>query len=244
MLKKLGDYLILMGQTFRRPDKMPVFRKQLMNEFYNLGVSSFGIVSILSVFVGAVAAILVSYNTDNPLLPQKLVGFATRQMVILEFSPTIICIILAGKLGSQITSELGTMRVTQQIDALQVMGVHTANYLIFPKIVACVLFIPVLIVFSSFLGIIGGWVACVLIDVVPPIEYIKGLRFDFVPFEVFFCMLKSVVFAFIISSVSSFIGYNVKGGSVEVGLASTQGVVYSSIFIIVFDLILTQMLLT
>ena len=145
MLKKLGDYLILMSQVFRKPDKSLIFKKRLLHEFYNLGFTSIGIVLILSVFVGAVATILVAYNTDNPLLPEKLIGFSARQMIILEFSPTMISLILAGKLGSQIASELGTMRVTQQIDALKVMGINPANYLILPKIISCLLFIPVLI---------------------------------------------------------------------------------------------------
>lgn len=244
MLTKLGEYLILMSQAFRKPDKLLVFRKQLLHEFYNLGFTSIGIVLILSVFVGAVATILVAYNIDNPLLPEQLVGFTARQMIILEFSPTIISLILAGKLGSQIASELGTMRVTQQIDALQVMGINPANYLILPKIIACLLFIPVLIIFSIVIGIFGGWLACIVADVISPANYVFGLRAWFDPFSITFAMIKTLVFAFLISSISSYIGYNVQGGSVEVGKASTRGVVYSSIFIIVFDLILTQMLLT
>ena len=243
MLKKLGDYLILMAQVFRRPDKALIFRKRLLHEFYNLGFTSIGIVLILSVFVGAVATILVAYNTDNPLLPEKLVGFSARQMIILEFSPTMISLILAGKLGSQIASEIGTMRVTQQIDALRVMGINPANYLILPKIISCLLFIPVLIVFSIVVGILGGWLACVITDVITPTNYVVGLRSWFEPYTITFAMIKTVVFAFLITSIASFVGYTVKGGSVEVGKASTQGVVLSSIAIIVFDLILTQMLL-
>lgn len=243
MLKKLGDYLILMAQVFRRPDKALIFRKRLLHEFYNLGFTSIGIVLILSVFVGAVATILVAYNTDNPLLPEKLVGFSARQMIILEFSPTMISLILAGKLGSQIASEIGTMRVTQQIDALRVMGINPANYLILPKIISCLLFIPVLIVFSIVVGILGGWLACVITDVITPTNYVEGLRSWFEPYTITFAMIKTVVFAFLITSIASFVGYTVKGGSVEVGKASTQGVVLSSIAIIVFDLILTQMLL-
>ncbi len=244
MLKKLGDYIILLTQVFRKPDKGLVFRKQLLNEFYNLGFTSIWIVLILSVFVGAVATILVAYNTDNPLLPEKLIGFSARQMIILEFSPTMISLILAGKLGSQIASELGTMRVTQQIDALKVMGINPANYLILPKIISCLFFIPVLIIFSIVIGILGGWLACVLTKVITPMNYVVGLRAWFEPFSITFAMIKTVVFAFLITSISSFIGYNVKGGSVEVGKASTRAVVISSISIIVFDLILTQMLLT
>lgn len=243
MLKKLGDYLILMTQVFRRPDKMLIFRKRLLHEFYNLGFTSIGIVLILSVFVGAVATILVAFNIDNPLLPEKLVGFSARQMIILEFSPTIISLILAGKLGSQIASEIGTMRVTQQIDALKVMGINPANYLILPKIISCLLFIPVLIIFSIVIGILGGWLACVLTGVITPNNYVLGLRSWFEPYTITFAMIKTVVFAFLITSISSFVGYTVQGGSVEVGKASTRGVVLSSIAIIVFDLILTQMLL-
>ena len=243
MLKKLGDYLILMTQVFRRPDKMLIFRKRLFHEFYNLGFTSIGIVLILSVFVGAVATILVAFNIDNPLLPEKLVGFSARQMIILEFSPTMISLILAGKLGSQIASEIGTMRVTQQIDALKVMGINPANYLILPKIISCLLFIPVLIIFSIVIGILGGWLACVLTGVITPNNYVLGLRSWFDPYTVTFAMIKTVVFAFLITSISSFVGYTVQGSSVEVGKASTRGVVLSSIAIIVFDLLLTQMLL-
>lgn len=244
MLRKLGDYLILISQAFRKPDKALVFRKRLLHEFYNLGFTSIGIVLILSVFVGAVATILVAYNIDSPLIPEKMVGFTARQMIILEFSPTIISLILAGKLGSQIASEIGSMRVTQQIDALQVMGINTANYLILPKIIASLLFIPVLIIFSIVIGILGGWLACIVANVITPTNYVIGLRAWFEPFSVTFAMIKTIVFAFLISSISSYIGYSVKGGSVEVGKASTQAVVISSIAIIIFDLILTQMLLT
>ena len=172
-------------------------------------------------------------------MPEKLVGFSARQMIILEFSPTIISLILAGKLGSQIASEIGTMRVTQQIDALKVMGINPANYLILPKIISCLLFIPVLIIFSIVVGILGGWLACVLTGVITPTNYVVGLRAWFEPYTLTFAMIKTVVFAFLITSISSFVGYTVKGGSVEVGKASTRGVVMSSIAIIVSDLILT-----
>lgn len=244
MLSKIGDYVILMGQALRRPPKFSVFRRQLLREFYSLGVTSFGIVAVLSVFVGAVAVILVAFNMDNQLLPDLMIGFVTRQMVIQEFSPTIICIILAGKLGSQIASELGTMRVTQQIDVLHVMGINAANYLIMSKIIACLLFIPVLIIFSIFLGIYGGYLACDLLNLISTEDYVIGLRSWFDPWTLTFAMIKTLVFSFIISSVSSYCGYTVNGGSVEVGKASTNGVVYSSILIILFDLILTQMLLS
>lgn len=243
MLKMLGEYLILMLETFKRPDKGPVFRRQLMVEFVGLGVDSFGIVVIISVFTGAIVAIQTAYNIDSPLIPLTMVGFTTRQMMILEFSPTIISLILAGKVGSRIASEIGTMRVTEQIDALRVMGVNPANYLILPKITASMLFNPVLIIMSMVVGIWGGWFACVITGLVTSTDFVSGLRGWFEPFTVTYAMIKTVVFAFIISSVSGFLGYSIKGGSVEVGRASTKAVVYSSILIIFFDLILTQLLL-
>lgn len=243
MLKMLGEYIILMFETFKRPDKGPVFRRQLMVEFVGLGVDSFGIVVIISVFTGAIVAIQTAYNIDSPLIPLTMVGFTTRQMMILEFSPTIISLILAGKVGSRIASEIGTMRVTEQIDALRVMGVNPANYLILPKITASMLFNPVLIIMSMVVGIWGGWFACVVTGLVTSTDFVSGLRGWFEPFTVTYAMIKTVVFAFIISSVSGYLGYNIKGGSVEVGRASTKAVVYSSILIIFFDLILTQLLL-
>ncbi len=243
MIKLLGEYLIIMYETFKRPDKGPVFRRQLMIEFAGLGVDSFGIVAIISIFTGAIVAIQTAYNIDTPLIPLTMVGFTTRQMIILEFSPTIISLILAGKVGSRIASEIGTMRVSQQIDALRVMGINPANYLILPKITASMVFNPVLITVSIVLGIAGGWLACIVTGLVTSTDYITGLRSWFEPFTVTYAMIKTVVFAFIIASVSGYLGYNVKGGSVEVGRASTQAVVYSSILIIFFDLILTQLLL-
>jgi phospholipid/cholesterol/gamma-HCH transport system permease protein len=242
-LHDVGEYVALMIQAFRRPDKGRVFRRQLMMDFQALGTDSIGIVAIISVFTGAILAIQTSYNMDSPLLSDKLVGFSVRQMMILEFSPTIVSLILAGKVGSSIASEIGTMRVTEQIDALKVMGINPANYLILPKITASVLYNPVLIIFSIFLGIAGGWVACYITGIIPTPAYVEGLRAWFEPFSVTYALIKTVVFAFIIASVAGFKGYTVKGGSVEVGRASTKAVVISSILIILFDLILTQMLL-
>ncbi len=243
MLKLLGEYLLLMWETFKQPDKYSVFRRQLMIEFIGLGVDSIGIVAIISVFSGAIIAMQTAYNIDSPLIPLTMVGFSTRQMMILEFSPTIISLILAGKVGSRIASEIGTMRVTQQIDALRVMGVNPANYLILPKITASMLFNPLLIVFSMGLGIGGGYIAILITGLVAPVEFIQGVQEWFDPFTVTYAIIKTLVFAMIISSVSGFLGYTLEGGSVEVGKASTKAVVYSSILIIFFDLILTQMLL-
>lgn len=243
MIKLLGEYLILLYEIFKRPDKGPVFRRQLLVEFIGLGVDSIGIVAIISVFTGAIVAIQTASNIDSPLIPLMMVGFTTRQMMVLEFSPTMISLILAGKVGSRIASEIGTMRVTEQIDALGVMGVNPANYLILPKIAVSMLFNPVLIIFSIVLGLWGGWVACVVTGLVATPDYIAGLRGWFDPFTITYAMIKTVVFAFIIASVSGFLGFTVEGGSVEVGRASTKAVVASSILIIFFDLILTQLLL-
>ena len=242
-LRNVGEYVQLMFQAFRRPDKGKVFRRQLMMDFQALGTDSIGIVAIISVFTGAILAIQTSYNMDNPLLSDRIVGFSVRQMMILEFSPTIVSLILAGKVGSSIASEIGTMRVTEQIDALKVMGINPANYLILPKITASMIYNPILIIFSIFLGIAGGWIACLVTGLISPPAYIEGIRSWFEPFSITYALIKTVVFAFIIASVAGYKGFTVSGGSVEVGRASTQAVVISSILIILFDLILTQMLL-
>lgn len=243
MLRHFGSYLILMVQVFRRPDRSRAFWKQLIVEFQSLGIDSLGIVAIISVFMGAVVALQTAFNIDSPLIPASTVGFTTRQSMILEFAPTVISLILAGKVGSRIASEIGTMRVTEQIDAMQIMGVNSANFLIFPKAVAAMIFNPILIVISMFLGLLGGWLACISSGVISSEDYIDGLRSWFDPFTITYALIKTVVFAFLIVTVSSYHGYRIAGGALEVGRASTKAVVYSSILIIVFNLILTQLLL-
>lgn len=244
ILPTIGRYFLLMFRVFAKPQKASIFRKQLFTEFENLGLSSFGIVAFISVFMGAVVAIQTAYNIDSPLIPMSMVGFTVRQSVILEFSPTVISLILAGKVGSRISSEIGTMRITEQIDALEIMGVNSANHLIFPKIVASMLINPILIIFSMWLGIIGGWLSMVASNLVTTNDYIYGIRLDFDGFTIFYSLIKTVVFAYIISSISAFFGYETKGGALEVGQSSTRAVVVSSILIILFNLILTQLLLT
>jgi phospholipid/cholesterol/gamma-HCH transport system permease protein len=233
-----------MGRVFSRPQKGTIFWKQLFLEFDSLGLASIGIVVFISIFMGAVVAIQTAYNIDSPLIPMSMVGFTTRQSVILEFSPTVISLILAGKVGSRIASEIGTMRVTEQIDALEIMGVNSANYLIFPKITAAMLINPILIILSMWMGILGGWLAMTASGLVTTNDYVEGMRVDFEGFTIFYSLIKTVVFAFIISSVSGFFGYETRGGALEVGHASTQAVVVSSILIILFNLVLTQLLLT
>ena len=243
-VKEIGKYVILMFETFKRPDKGRVFRRQLMIDFHALGVDSIGIVVFISLFTGGIIAMQMAYNIDNPLVPLYLVGYTTKQMMILEISPTIMSLILAGKVGSSIASEIGTMRVTEQIDALGVMGINPANYLILPKITAAVFFFPVLVIFSIAVGLGGGLLAVTVTGSVTPTDFIDGLQSWWAPFDITYAIIKTVVFAFIIASVSGYKGYTVQGGSVEVGRASTKAVVASSILIIIFDLVITQMLLT
>lgn len=243
VLHHIGKYLILVWIVLQRPDNASIYRRQIINEMDKLGLNSLGIVAIVSVFMGAVVTIQTAFNTDHPMLPIYAVGFATRQSIILEFSPTVISLILAGKVGSQIASEIGTMRVTEQIDALEIMGVNAAGYLILPKVIAAMLINPVLIIISMFLGIFGGYLACIITGVEPLSNFLYGILFEFSQFDVLYAIIKTVVFAFIITSVSGYFGFYTKGGALEVGKSSTTAVVVSSIFIIIFNLILTQILL-
>lgn len=239
----IGRYLILVWIILQRPEKASIYRRQIINEMDQLGLNSLGIVAIVSVFMGAVVTIQTAFNTDHPMLPIYAVGFATRQSIILEFSPTVVSLILAGKVGSQIASGIGTMRVTEQIDALEIMGVNAAGFLILPKVIAAMIINPVLIILSMFLGIFGGYLACVITNVEPLSNFLYGILFEFSQFDVIYAIIKTIVFAFIITTVSGYFGFYTKGGALEVGRVSTKAVVVSSILIIFFNLILTQILL-
>jgi phospholipid/cholesterol/gamma-HCH transport system permease protein len=243
VFQMIGKYLLLLTRVFAKPDKGKIFRKQVIIEIDNLGVDSLWIVAIISVFMGAVVAIQTAYNTDSPWIPLYTVGFTTRQSIVLEFSPTIVSLILAGKVGSRIAGEIGTMRVTEQIDALDIMGVNSANYLILPKVVASMIIFPVLVSLSMFLGVFGGYLAAVIKEVVTSYTYVFGIQSFVVPYEIFYSLTKTIVFAFIITSVSGFYGYYTQGGALEVGRSSTKAVVQSSILIILFNLIITQLML-
>jgi phospholipid/cholesterol/gamma-HCH transport system permease protein len=240
---EFGKYLLLMKLVFRKPEKLSIYRKQLLLEINYLGFDSLGIVAIISVFMGAVLTIQMAFNIDSPLVPLYTIGFATRKSIILEFSPTIISLILAGKVGSRIASEIGTMRVTEQIDALEIMGINPPAYLILPKIIASMLINPILIILSMFLAIAGGWLAGSLAGLLSTADYVSGLQFQFKFFDIVYALIKTVVFAFIIASISGYYGYYTNGGALEVGRSSTKAVVNSSIMIILFNLILTQLLL-
>lgn len=232
-----------MTQVFRIPDKWKVFFKQLVFEISKLGVDSIPLVIIISLFIGAVICIQMTINIVSPLIPSYSTGLATREILILEFSSTMMSLILAGKVGSNIASEIGTMRVTEQIDALDIMGINSANYLTLPKIVAFVCFIPVLAILCMFMAFVGGWCVAAFTDLIPVERYIYGIQTMFNEWYVWYGLIKSFVFAFLIASISSFCGYYVKGGALQVGSASTDAVVSSSIFILLADVILTKLLL-
>jgi phospholipid/cholesterol/gamma-HCH transport system permease protein len=233
----------MLKEVFNKPTKWSVMRGLIFKEIDDLVIGSLGIVAFISFFVGGVVSIQTALNLTNPLIPKQLIGFATRQSIILEFAPTFISIIMAGKMGSFITSSIGTMRVTEQIDALEVMGVNSLNYLVFPKIIASLLY-PFLIGIAMFLGILGGWIAGVYGGFVASNEFVDGLQTNFIPFHITYAFIKTMVFAIILSTIPSFHGYYMKGGALEVGKASTVSFVWTSVVIIVVNYILTQLLLT
>lgn len=242
-IKSIGQYFIMIYETFKRMTKSSELRRLILQEIDDLIISSLGIVVFISFFIGAVIAIQTALNFSNPFVPKSLIGFAARQSIILEFSPTFIAIIMAGKVGSYITSSIGTMRVSEQIDALEVMGINSLNYLVFPKIVAMCLF-PFVIAISMFVGIIGAYIASVYGGYLDAEQFITGLKEDFIPFQVFYAFLKSFIFAFILATVPSFHGYYMKGGSLEVGQASTTSFVWTSVIIIFMNYFITQLLLS
>jgi phospholipid/cholesterol/gamma-HCH transport system permease protein len=230
-------------EAFKRPTKWSVMKTLIIKDIDDLITNSFGIVSFISFFVGGVITIQTALNIDSPLIPKYLVGFATRQSIILEFAPTFISIIIAGKVGSFITSSIGTMRVTEQIDALEVMGINSINYLVFPKIIA-LLFFPFVISVGIFLGIIGGMAACVLGGFASYNDYVMGVQTDFIPFHMIYSFIKTLVFSFVIATIPSYYGYYLRGGALEVGKASTTSFVWTSVVIITLNYVLTQMLLS
>lgn len=245
-LNAFGEYFLLLGKTIRTPQKMKVFWKLFMREINDLGVNSFGLVVFTSIFVGAVVAIQMynNFSASSFPIPTSFVGYATKAVLVLEFAPTIISLVLAGKVGSYIASSIGTMRVSEQIDALDIMGVNSPNFLILPKILACVIFNPLLIALSIVFGIFGGYIAGILTENWTRADYISGIQMYMPPLFTYYAFTKTVVFAFVIATVPSYFGYTVKGGSLEVGRASTQAVVWTMVFIILSELMLTQMILS
>jgi phospholipid/cholesterol/gamma-HCH transport system permease protein len=242
-LSQIGRYFLMLAEIFRKPTKWSVMRTLIFKEIDDLIIDSLGIVAFISFFVGGVVAIQTALNLTNPLIPKYLIGFATRQSIILEFAPTFISIIMAGKMGSFITSSIGTMRVTEQIDALEVMGVNSLNYLVFPKLIALLLY-PFVIGIAMFLGISGGFIASVYGGFGNSTDFISGLQMEFIPFHIAYAFIKTFIFALILATIPSFHGYYMKGGALEVGKASTVSFVWTSVTIILVNYILTQLLLT
>lgn len=232
-----------MGKVFSRPEKMSIYYRRTINEIDALGINSIPLVAIISVFIGAVITLQMALTLESPFIPKFMIGYATRETMFLEFSSTVIAIILAGKVGSNIASEIGTMRITEQIDALEIMGVNSASYLIMPKIIATMISFPLLALFSMIIGTVGGYIIA-MTGVVLPAEYIEGLHYYFIPFEITYSLIKMSVFAFLTTSISAFFGYSPKGNSLEVGRASTRAVVASSIAIMISNLIITQLMRT
>jgi phospholipid/cholesterol/gamma-HCH transport system permease protein len=242
LLHHIGAYFLMLRMVFIKPTKGKVMRKLIFQDIQDLIIGSLGIVGFLSFFVGGVVSIQTALNIESPLIPKNLVGFATRQSVILEFAPTFMCIILAGKVGSYITSSIGTMRVTEQIDALEVMGINSVNYLVFPKIIAMLL-LPIVINISMFLGILGGYAATLYGGFSSSADFIEGIQMDFKPFHVVYAFIKTLLFALILATIPSYHGYYMKGGALEVGKAATVAFVWTSVVIIVLNYFVTQLLL-
>jgi phospholipid/cholesterol/gamma-HCH transport system permease protein len=240
----IGRYFSMLKLVLAKPEKHKMYLKQLIYELENLGVNSVGIVVIISIFIGGIMTIQFAYALENPLYPSYLIGLATRDTLMLEFSSTMLALIMAGKIGSNITSEIGSMRVTEQIDSLEIMGINSASYLIMPKIIAVVFIFPFLYIISVFFGIIGGLITGPVTGTITLPEYIEGIKTLFVPYYVTFSIIKSLVFGFLVSSVPAYFGYYVQGGALDVGKASTTAVVNTNILILFFDLILTRLLLT
>jgi len=238
-----GRYFSLLAKVFSKPERHKIYLKRLFTEIDALGVNSVGLVVMISIFMGGIITLQLAYNMSNPFLPSYLIGLGNRDTMILEFSSTIMGFIMAGKVGSNITSEIGSMRVTEQIDSLEIMGVNPASYLILPKIVAVVFIFPFLFIISVFFGLIGGFIVGPGVGAISAAEYLNGIQYMFNPYYVTFSLIKSLTFGFLVASIPAYFGYYVEGGAFEVGAASTKAVVSTNIMILVFDLILTQLLL-
>ncbi|MBK8968583.1 MAG: ABC transporter permease [Saprospiraceae bacterium] len=237
-----GRYLQMMRQTLGRPEKFSMYWRETMRQTNDIGIGSLVIVCLISIFIGAVAAVQFAYQLNGQLIPRYYIGYIVRDLAIIELSPTITCLVLAGKVGSNMTAEIGGMRQKEHIDAMEVMGVNTAAYLIRPKVIGALVAIPLLVTFSAYVAIIGGYLASVPTDLITDDEYVQGLRSFFVPYNVFMMYVKSVVFAFILTTVSCYQGYFVEGGSIELGQASTRSVVYSDILILLADYLIAVVL--
>jgi phospholipid/cholesterol/gamma-HCH transport system permease protein len=243
LFTEIGRFLLFIKGMFTRPENYKVYWKEFMHQCSDIGIGSLGIVAIISFFIGAVSAVQTAYQLVSPLIPKSSIAQIVRDTVILEFAPTLVCIVLAGVVGSKIASELGNMRVSEQIDALEIMGINTKAYLVLPKIVAAMLVIPMLVVIATGLGILGGRIAGIGSGILSSDEFDKGLMQKFVPYNVFFALAKAYTFSFIISSIPAYFGFYVEGGALEIGRSSTRAVVVSCILILFADYLLSAILL-
>ena len=243
MLKTLGSFVLFMRGMVTRTERFSVLWNRTIDEAMLIGVDSVVIVSIVSAFIGAVTCVQIAYNLTNPPIPQSTIGYMVREMTILELAPTITSIVLAGKVGSSIAGGLGTMRITEQVSALEVMGINSTSYLVLPRILAALLMFPLLVILAMLLSILGGYLAGTLTGVMTAQDFIEGIRTDFIPYNIVFALIKAVVFAFLVSGISSFKGYYTTGGALEVGAASTGAVTNSIIAILLADFALAALLL-
>lgn len=240
---QFGKYLMLLKRMLSKPEKMMMYWKESFRQMVSIGVGSFIIITMMAFFIGAVLAMQFAYQLADSFVPIWWIGYVVRDSMLLEMAPTLSCLLLAGKVGSNMASELGTMRISEQIDAMEIMGVNTAAYLIGPKILAAILVVPMLSISAVLFGITGGYFAGVFTNIYSIDEYVRGLQDNFIPYNVWVMYLKSLVFSFIITSIACFHGYNVKGGALEIGAASTRAVVYGSIVLIIADFLITFMML-
>jgi phospholipid/cholesterol/gamma-HCH transport system permease protein len=243
IFKSIGSYSSLMGRVFSKPEKARVYFPLIIKEMDKIGLQSVGIVSLLVLFMGGVVAIQTASNIDSGWIPRWTIGFTTRQSIILEFSSTVVCLIISGKVGSNIASEIGTMRISDQIDAVDIMGINSASYLILPKIIAAVLILPFLVVLAMFVGVVGGGAIAIFSGAVSYNDFEFGAQYSFRAYDIFYSVIKTVFFAFLMSSISAYHGYYTHGGALEVGQSSTRAVVYSIVMIMIANFLLTQLLL-
>ena len=242
-MRSLGKYVIFMGSLFTRRETFNTYIRLITQECINVGYNSLFIVGIVSIFMGAVTTIQTAFNLVSPFIPDYVISLVVRDMAILELSPTIIAIIFAGKVGSSIAGELGTMRITEQIDALEVMGINASSYLVLPKVIAWVIMYPMLVILSIFLILLGGYFAGTLTGILSSVDYLYGIRYEFIEFNITFAVIKALVFSFLIASISSYKGFFTTGGSLEVGKASTSAVTNSCIAVLLADYALAQLLM-
>jgi phospholipid/cholesterol/gamma-HCH transport system permease protein len=242
-MEAIGHFFLFLSQTLSRRERLGIYPSLILEEMLQIGFNSFKLVAIVSSFIGAVTCVQTAFNLVSPLVPTYIIGTIVRDMTLLELAPTITCVVLSGKVGSHIAGQLGTMRITEQIDALEVMGINSVSYLVLPKIVAALIMVPVLVIFSGFLSLMGGYLAGILTNVITESEYVYGIRYTFNSFNITFALIKSVVFAFLIASISAYQGFYTRGGALEVGIASTQAVTKSCIAVLIADYLLAQMLL-